>query len=1051
MTARLRTPTLGLLLLSLAACGDSEPLAPTPAGSPPGVEPRPAAPPATTLATAGGSALEPAAATWLEDRFSFRPPLPALPTEGAFDDRLLDDLEVQVCVPDRCGTESVAIFRSGPDAPSGALKLDSGKEEYHVNWNTGQHDLSGSRRYRIRIRVLGLPVGFQDVEVVSSGKELKDLSTGETIGLVDGRTLPVKFTLRRSALVDAWRLARGGAPADEVAAMLESEWGADLPSVVELLALAGYGGGEVAEVLRLRYGQDAAQALGWLQGVGLADDASSAFDALVVGGYASSDVVAALVAAFDLTAAEVAAILAGAGYTAAGIADELVLAFGTSPADVAAILAGLGFSAEEVGDWLLGELASAADPVAEAAILLAGAGYPFDDVAAWVGANTADPAEAAGTLRSAGYGADLVIVYLHVTLELAIQVAIGDLATAGYSDAEVVEAGTSSTDATLAEIGEGVVDAYALEDHRLADLFEAAGAAAEDAVRAVMEVFDLTLVETLEAFRDTGFPVDHLAETALRIIGDVPGAVGKTLEAVRLGLGVTFDRVTDWLRSKALEQTELLEAAGLSGFSAAEIAGFLYDQAGIGADRIMDMAARYGIDAGEMIEAMRSSTTALVDEIAAGAAAAYDLAAAELGGLLQDAGYAAGEVYGAVAGALGLTVETTIAALVGLGMGVEEVAAWALGELEGTTAQAMETLAGILLGAGYAADAVIDVVLGGVDFAADAFTIFNSVGIDLARAVQRALEGGADPGEIFDAVTAVLGDKLEDAVALLEGAGVPAGAVLAWLADRLDEQVDLQLQMATELLLLGGYAAEVVIDAVFGVVGFGVEAFLIFSSVGTDVGMAVVRALEAGADPAGVFDAAVEALGLTLEEAAQLLRGAGIPVDLVGGWLMEQVEGQIDHQVRMAAELLLLAGYAGDAVAGFVLAAVDGSTELATDILRRVGYSAGQVVDFLSRVAGRSKAAIASALEKAGYGALESIRALRTYASVTAVEAAGFLRDLWGVSKEVAASILADASYGLGAIIDALLAAFTWAGDELLNLMLSLGFALEEILAFLGG
>jgi hypothetical protein len=1045
---RSRACTLVLSLL-LSACGDPTHITADGEGSPTGA-PQPVEP-AGAVADGTVTLTQASAAAFLDGRFTFLPPLPALPTTGDFDAGLLDDLAVQVCIPAECGTQSMALFTSSGGTSSVAITLDAGLEQYQVNWHTGDHDLSGSRLYRIRVLVLGLELGYADVEVVSTGKELKDLATGATIGLVDGRTLPVKFQLRRNALVDAWRLARGGAAADEVATMLEATWSADLSTVVQLLALVGFPAPEVGAVLRVRYGQDASEALAWLQGVELVDGPREALEALTGAGYPLSEVVALLVGTFDLTAAELAEILSGAGYSIAEIAAELEAAFGSTPAEIAAILAGLGYTATDVGDWLLGEVpASTPDPVVEVATVLAGAGFPFDEVAAWVGANTADSGEAAGALRDAGYTADLVIVYLHVTLGNPVLHAIGDLAGAGYTDAEVVQAATSSTDASLAEVGEGVVDAYAIEETRLADLFEDVGAAAGDAAAAVMEVFDLTLTETLEAFRQTGFPVDHLAEFAWETIGDVPGRLGQAAEAMRLGLGVSFDRVKDWLRGKARDVNELLEAAGLSGYSAGEIASFLYDTAGASAEQIMEMAARYGIPALEMVEAMAGTTSALVGEIAAAAAAAYDLAAAELGALLQQAGYGAAEVYQGVAEALDLSVAATIEALKDLGMAIEEVAGWALAELEKSTADALEVLGGILLGAGYGAEVVIDVVLGGAELAVDAFLIFHNLGIDVGQAVRQAIENGADPGEIFDAVVEVLGTGLEDAVALLEGAGIPAGVVLAWLSDRLQEQTDFHLEQGAQILMAAGYAAEAVVDAVFGAVGFGVEAFRIFTSIGGDMGMAVRRALDAGASPGEVFDAAMEALGGSLQDAADLLRSAGVPVDAVGAWLAEQLQGQVDLHVDGAAEILLAAGYAKDAVAGFVLGAVGGSAELAAGVLRRVGYSAGEVVDFLRRVAGRSKAVIAGALEAAGYGARESIVAMKGFASTTALEAAGFLRDVWGVSKEVVASILSDAAYGLGEIIDALLALFTWAGDELVNLMVSLGFALGDILAILG-
>jgi len=49
----------------------------------------------------------------------------------------------------------------------------------------------------------GVELGFADIDPVSTGKELKNVQTGEYIGLVDGRTLPIKFRIENGALCDA--------------------------------------------------------------------------------------------------------------------------------------------------------------------------------------------------------------------------------------------------------------------------------------------------------------------------------------------------------------------------------------------------------------------------------------------------------------------------------------------------------------------------------------------------------------------------------------------------------------------------------------------------------------------------------------------------------------------------------------------------------------------------------------------------------------------------------------------------------------------------------
>lgn len=940
----LRTRFLALALLLLGCDEADNLLAPVPEASerPPLVASAFAAD-ATSASILSGST----AADLLDGSFSFLPPLPVAPTTGEFDDGLLNDLTVEICAPASCGTSLVTSFSAAGSVSREVLKLDPVAEQYQVNWNTGNHDLSASKLYRIRVLVLGLEIGHADVEMVSTGKELKDLATGSTIGLVDGRTLPVKFRVDRNPLVDAWRLAGAGASADEVAAMLETAWSADVAAVIELLALAAYPAEDVAGVLRTRYGQDAAQSLAWLLGASLVTGASDAFDALAGAGHATADVLAALIAEFALTAADVAALLAGAGHSIGQIADMLTDLFGSTPAEIAGILSDAESPAAVVGDWLLVEIGgSSPDPVVEVASILDQAGYSFEDVAAWVGDNTASSGAAAAVLNDAGYGADVVIVYLEVTVGLAIEQTVADLAGAGYTEAEVIEAATSKTTATLETIVEAMVASFGTAAERMAELLEVSDVAGGAAASAVMGAYDFTLEQTLSAFRLSTFAVGELAEFAWETIGDVPGRLGVTMNALRLGLGASFDNVKDWAWDKAADTAEMLEAAGLSGYSSAEIVGFLYHVAGASADQIMDMGARYGMAAADVIAAMATQTTALIDEIAAAAAAAYDLTAAEIAGLLDQAGYTVEQIYGAVAAAFDLTVQETITALRDLGLAVGEVADWALGELSKTTTDAVAVLAAIMAANNYAHEAVMDMVFESIGFVTRAFEIFHDLSFDAGTAARRAMDAGGDFMDVFNAVQAE-------------------------------------------------YA-------------------------------------------------------LSLEEAADLLKGAGIPVDEIGAWLMARLEAQTSQTVEGAAAILKSIGFGADVVGGFIADQFEGSAELTAQVMKTIGYTAGDVADFLYRVDRKARGVVASALEFAGYSAVEAIIALKQFTQATALEATQFMRDTWGVSKDVAAGVLNAAAYPLTDIVGALLGAFTWGIGELEALLVSIGFLLADVVAVLG-
>lgn len=145
--------------------------------------------------------------------FYFLPPVVKMPSySGSFDGSLAP--AVSICEWDTLGNKCgpvVAEFGSGGTG-DGTVATDLMGENYHVNWKTDQC-LSGPcaldplKTYRIRVFVGLAQLGFADVDVVSSGSQLKNVQTGEFIGLVDGRTLPIKFRIERGAVAV---LAPGG-------------------------------------------------------------------------------------------------------------------------------------------------------------------------------------------------------------------------------------------------------------------------------------------------------------------------------------------------------------------------------------------------------------------------------------------------------------------------------------------------------------------------------------------------------------------------------------------------------------------------------------------------------------------------------------------------------------------------------------------------------------------------------------------------------------------------------------------------------------------------
>jgi hypothetical protein len=83
---------------------------------------------------------------------------------------------------------------------SGAeVKVEDG-DHYLANWHTAADGLNPDCTYRITVTVGTKELGFADVDVVSNGRELKNVVTGEFVPLLDDRTLPIKFWIGVGAL-----------------------------------------------------------------------------------------------------------------------------------------------------------------------------------------------------------------------------------------------------------------------------------------------------------------------------------------------------------------------------------------------------------------------------------------------------------------------------------------------------------------------------------------------------------------------------------------------------------------------------------------------------------------------------------------------------------------------------------------------------------------------------------------------------------------------------------------------------------------------------------
>jgi hypothetical protein len=130
--------------------------------------------------------------------FFFLPPLvPNPPYNGTFDATLSP--EVHICHWDGICGATVALFDMTTGPGSETVRLED--EHYIVNWHTDEFDLVPAQTYRIQVFAEGIMLGYADVQILDTMKDAKNLKSGETFGLLDGRTMPIKFRIEEGALV----------------------------------------------------------------------------------------------------------------------------------------------------------------------------------------------------------------------------------------------------------------------------------------------------------------------------------------------------------------------------------------------------------------------------------------------------------------------------------------------------------------------------------------------------------------------------------------------------------------------------------------------------------------------------------------------------------------------------------------------------------------------------------------------------------------------------------------------------------------------------------
>ena len=133
--------------------------------------------------------------------FFFLQPMVSTPNyQGLFDASLAPTVEICVWNGTGCVLPLIANFSTTTGPGSETVRLNTTDQGYIVNWHTDQFSLDLTEIYRIRVRAGGTELGHADLQLFNSAKAAKNVSTGEMISLVDGKTLPIKFRIERGAV-----------------------------------------------------------------------------------------------------------------------------------------------------------------------------------------------------------------------------------------------------------------------------------------------------------------------------------------------------------------------------------------------------------------------------------------------------------------------------------------------------------------------------------------------------------------------------------------------------------------------------------------------------------------------------------------------------------------------------------------------------------------------------------------------------------------------------------------------------------------------------------
>lgn len=732
-----------LAAISLLAACDGDPTAPVLDDAPTAMTLTPSA------ALSGDATVEPGNAaleSLLNGAFTFLAPFATDATTGEFDPTVLPALVVEVCEVSTCDGPPIAAYTSTTGPGSETIRVSEMEELFIVNWMPSDLGLPSPATYRLRVGIAGLVLGHVDVQLVSNGSDLRNAKTGETLAFLDKRGVPVKFTVRSNIAITAWRQVAAGAAAGEIADLLVTAGGLDAVGTASVLASFGYPAADVAVVLRDVFGYTADETVAVLRGLGV--------DAFDIG--------AALVTGLGHTVEESAALLSSGGFDA-----ETVFA-----------------ATYRIGVEVLGNPVDFALKVTVAT--MKGLGYALDDfrgalldpLQAWTQENITD------ALGLSGYAMSDLVPFMLDVMGLTVDVimakaddwgvslpdVVGALVDAGAAIEDIAAGAIAAFDATAAELGQALADA---------------GATALEIGTALVDAYNQTLDETAATLTTLGFQAEvvfnAVYDVGVTILGNPADFALRLAVAVMKGAGYALNDFRDALMDplRAWTQENIIDALGVSGFATKDLVEFMVNTMGMTADRVADIAQRWGVPVDELVAAM------------------------------YDAGQQVADFADAMIDAYGMTEEAAVAALKDAGYLAADVGEWIYDRLSAGGTLAFENAAKLLADAGYAFDHVAAWVWTKAGGVTDRVVVVLRYGGYSAREITRFLfdTAGRTARTIFVALKNAGFAAADAAEAVFREAGASVVQVGSWLSEVYGLAADATL---TILAALGATLADMI-------------------------------------------------------------------------------------------------------------------------------------------------------------------------------------------------------------------------------------------------